>query len=168
MNWYNFDQNNSGGYFDVDDKVCYRLFIEAESFDDAVKKAEELGCYWDGVDEGMDCPCCGDRWSKWDDDPINIEKYTTEGYEVGLYGGIYKDTITMWNEKYGSYEVIEEPAWREVYGVREYVGCIKFRNIEEYAQYLADEYGWTVPDIRIYYRDGNVKEIFSKKLDNDW
>lgn len=45
MNWYCFDQNNSGGYFDVDDKVCHRLFIEAESFDDAVEKAEELGCY---------------------------------------------------------------------------------------------------------------------------
>lgn len=124
MNWYNFTQNNSGGYFDVDDKVCHRLFIEAESFDDAIKKAEELGCYWDGVNKGIDCSCCGDRWSIMrDNNPINIEKYATEG-------------------------------WR---------GRIKFRNIEEYAQFMANEYGWTVPDIRIYYHDGNVKEIFSNK-----
>lgn len=42
MNWYNFTQNNSGGYFDVDDKVCHRLFIEAGSFDDAIKKQKSL------------------------------------------------------------------------------------------------------------------------------
>ena len=59
MNWYCFKQNNSGGIFDVDDKVCHNLFIEAESFNNAVTKAEELGCYWDGVSKGMDCPCCG-------------------------------------------------------------------------------------------------------------
>lgn len=128
MKWFKFDQNNSGGYFDVDDKVCHRLFIEAESFDDAVKKAEELGCYWDGVDKGVDCSCCGDRWDKWDDDPVDIESYKTEGYKSLSHGTLY------------------------------------FNNIEEYAQYLADRYGWTVPDARIYYDNGNVKEIFCKKL----
>ena len=127
MKWFEFNQNNSGGSFDVDDKVCHRLFIEAESFDDAVKKAEELGCYWDGVDDGIDCPCCGDRWSKWNDDPVGIELYKTEGYKSFSYGTLY------------------------------------FNNIEEYAQFLADKYGWTVPDGRIYYSDGNMKEIFSKR-----
>lgn len=28
---------------------------------------------------------------------------------------------------------------------------------------LADEYGWTTPNVRIYCKDGSVKEIFSKK-----
>ena len=42
MNWYCFEQNNSGGSFVVDDKVCNSLFIEAESFDDAVKKAKRI------------------------------------------------------------------------------------------------------------------------------
>ena len=28
--FYEFDQNNSGGHFTVNDKVCHRLFIEAE------------------------------------------------------------------------------------------------------------------------------------------
>lgn len=113
MKWFEFDQNNSGGHFDVDDKVCHRLFIEAESFNDAVEKAEELGCYWDGIDKGIDCSCCGNRWSKWDDEPVDIEPY--------------------------------------------------FNDIEEYAQFLADSFGWTTPDVRLYYNDGNVKEIFSAK-----
>lgn len=163
MKWYCFDQNNSGGSFDVDDKVCHRLFIEAESFVDAVEKAEELGCYWDGVGKGIDCPCCGDRWSKWSDDPVDIERYNNDGYKVGVYDGIYAKAETRWGKKYGKYEVIEEPTWQEKYSIREYVGRIRFRNIEEYAQFMADKYGWTTPDARIYYNDGSVKEIFISK-----
>ena len=112
LKWFEFNQNNSGGSFIVNDKVCHRLFIEAKSFDDAVEKAEELGCYWDGVINGVDCPCCGDRWSCWDDEPIDL----------------------------------------------------KNNSIEEYAQVLADKYGLTTPDIRIYYDDGKVKEIFSNRF----
>lgn len=166
MKWFEFSQNNSGGYFDVDDKVCHRLFIEAESFDDAVEKAEELGCYWDGVDKGIDCSCCGDRWNKWNDDSVDLERYNNEGYRVGVYDGIYKKAETYWNEKYGKYEVVEEPTWQEEYHIREYVGTIRLRNIEEYAQYMADNYGWTTPDARIYYYNGDVKEIFSAKFGN--
>lgn len=163
LKWYKFEQNNSGGSFDVDDKVCHRLFIEAKSFNDAVKKAEELGCYWDGADKGIDCSCCGDRWSKWGDCMIDLEKYNNEGYKVSVCDGVYFDTETKWNKKYGKYEVIEEPAWQKLYSSRAYTGRIRFRNIEEYAQLLADNYGWTTPDARIYYSNGNVKEIFSDK-----
>lgn len=160
MKWFVFDQNNSGGSFVVNDKVCHRLFIEADSFDNAVEKAEELGCYWNGVDEGIDCPCCGDRWYKWED-TIDLDEYNNEGYRVGVYDKA--NAKTRWNKKYGKYEVIEEPTWQEEYGIGEYTGKIRFRNVEEYAQYLADEYGWTTPDVRIYYHDGDVKEIFSNK-----
>lgn len=40
-----------------------------------------------------------------------------------------------------------------------------FKNIEEFAQYMADEYGWTSPDVRIFYIDGEVKEIFGRKME---
>lgn len=166
MNWYEFTQNNSGGYFDVDDKVCHRLFIEAESFDDAVEKAENLGCYWDVVSNLIDCPCCGDRWSKWGDKPVDIERYNTKGYTAIVYDNIYDDTKDEWDHRYGKYEAIEEPEFKTIYSIREYIGKIRFNNIEQYAQFLADEYGWTVPDARIYYHDGNIKEIFSTKFDN--
>ena len=76
----------------------------------------------------------------------------------------YANTETRWNEKYGKYEVVEKPTWKQTYSYREYVGRIRFCNVEEYAQFLADEYGWTTPDVRIYYSNGNVKEIFSTKL----
>lgn len=62
LKWYEFSQNNSGGSFDVDDKVTHRVFIEAGSEHEATEKALELGIYFQGVDDGIDCPCCGDRW----------------------------------------------------------------------------------------------------------
>ena len=114
--FFEFDQNNSYGKFDVDDKVCHRLFIEAESEADAICIAEQLGCYWDGVNSGIDCPCCGDRW-------------------------------------YATPEIVDYKNW----------GGKTFDNIEEFAQYLADEYGWTIPDARIYYASGKVVEIYSKR-----
>jgi hypothetical protein len=66
-------------------------------------------------------------------------------------------------QKYGKYTIKEYP--QSVGGMfgSYYEGKISFKSIEEYAQYLADEYGWTTPDIRIYYKNGDVKEIFSNK-----
>ena len=62
MNWYQFSQNNSGGSFVVDDKLCCELYIEAQNTDEANTIAERLGVYFDGVEQGLDCECCGDRW----------------------------------------------------------------------------------------------------------
>ena len=148
--FYEVDQNNSGGCFDVDDKVCHRLFIEADSLDEATLKAEELGCYWDGVSNGIDCPCCGDRW--YGVDKIDLEKI--KEYQVRDFYG-----KKSWFDKYGKYTVVEEPVYEKGF-MCSYVGKISFLTIEEYAQYLANEYGWTSPDARIYYKDGTVKEIF--------
>ena len=164
MNWYNFSQNNSGGSFMVNDKVCNELYIEANTFDEAVLKAESLGCYWDGVANGMDCACCGDRWSKWSDDPVDLDKYKTVGYSASIFDGIYQNTVSEWDRRYGKYEVVEAPEFIQEYSVRQYKGRVKINNIEEYAQLISDEYGWTTPDARIYYNDGTVKEIFSNKV----
>ena len=64
MKFYTFDQNNSGGSFihDPDLGIGYVVVIEAESQDKAIEKAESIGLYFNGVVEGYDCPCCGDRW----------------------------------------------------------------------------------------------------------
>lgn len=70
----------------------------------------------------------------------------------------------LWEKKYRKYGVIKEPEFDSEDFGKNYVGKIRFNNIEGYAQYLADEYGWTVPDARIYYHNGDVKEIFSDKL----
>lgn len=62
--FYDFSQNNPGGHFEIDDDIgigpC--VWIEAVSRDAAISRAESIGIYFDGVDAGIDCPCCGDRW----------------------------------------------------------------------------------------------------------
>lgn len=112
-NFYEFNQNNSGGSFDTDENLCHTVIIEANSEDEAVKKAEDLGCYWDGCANGIDCPCCGDRWYN-SPDTIDYKNYSGKSFET----------------------------------------------LEEWCQYMANKYGWTSPDARIFYLDGRKVEIF--------
>lgn len=56
-----------------------------------------------------------------------------------------------------------KPEFETLYSSKSYAGRIRFKDIEEYAHYLSDEYGWTSPDARIYYKNGVVKEIFSSR-----
>lgn len=71
--FYEFDQNNSGGYFVEDDKLCHRLFIEATTLEEAIDKVEGLGVYFNGCEDGIDCSCCGDRWYEpWGDDGLTF------------------------------------------------------------------------------------------------
>lgn len=66
--FYTYDQNNSGGHFDVDDDVACNVIIEADSAEEADARAEEIGIYFDD-DYEIDCSCCGTRWSRvWSDD----------------------------------------------------------------------------------------------------
>lgn len=121
--FFEFNQNNSGGIFDVDESVCHRVFIEAETAAEANDKAQSLGIYFNGVSDGRDCPCCGCRWDERDDD----------------------DAITfplVYSKSQG----------------------LTMQSIEEYAHYLADHFSWTTPDVRIFYADGTVKEIYAKTL----
>ena len=67
--FYFYSQNNSGGSFDRDDKtgIGEQVSIEAVDHNHANQRAQELGIYFDGCDNGQDCPCCGDRWSEADE-----------------------------------------------------------------------------------------------------
>lgn len=113
MAFYQWNQNNSGGFFVVDDKLCHRIIIEASTLDEAEQKAFDMGVYYNGCEDGTDCDCCGDRW--YDADTVDIPS--------------------------------------------EYHPC---DNVEDYAQKLANYYGWTTPDIRIFYKNGEVEEIFTR------
>lgn len=65
-----FNQNNSGGSFAFDEKsgLTHYVVIEAANQSSANARAELIGIYFNGCDDGQDCPCCGDRWSEaWDD-----------------------------------------------------------------------------------------------------
>ena len=58
--FFTYVQNNSGG-FDLGSRF---VIVEAETAADANERAltENTGIYFDGVSEGYDCDCCGDRW----------------------------------------------------------------------------------------------------------
>lgn len=148
--FYEFTQNNSHGYFEVDDKVCYKLLIEADDSYDAKTKAEELGCYWNGVLFGIDCPCCGDRWGSCE----KIDSERLKSYTVWDYA-----SKSNWRKKYGKFNIIEKPT-KDEFGI--WSGTVSFSNIEEYAQCLANKSGHTKPDVRIFYKDGTVKDIFKE------
>mgnify|MGYP006919687944 CR=1 FL=1 len=88
--FYHYNQNNSGGSFDVDDKVCRHVIIEAPGPVSADLKAEEIGIYFNGCDSGLDCPCCGDRWSTaWRDDeePLLYGQAIQDYGSAGLFSG---------------------------------------------------------------------------------
>ena len=64
MAWFEYCQNNSGGYFDInpDRGIGPRVWIEAPDAAAADSIAGSKGVYFDGCDDGLDCSCCGDRW----------------------------------------------------------------------------------------------------------
>lgn len=115
--FYEFSQNNSGGRFTEDDFLCHKVVIEASDKNEAIDKAKDMGVYFNGVDDGIDCPCCGDRWSE--PDEVTFPK--------------------TYNE-------------------------IVYKTPKKYYQMIADAYGWTSPDIRIYYRNRKIMELYSKRL----
>ena len=81
--FFTFDQNNSGGSFDVDLKagISETVIIEAADCEQANDRAEEIGLYFDGCENDMDCECCGDRWSRaWNGD--GKDKPTLYGEDV--------------------------------------------------------------------------------------
>ena len=68
--WYEYSQNNSGGSFVIRPQfgIGPRVWIEAASPEEADERALNLGIYFNGVEDGHDCDCCGDRWyPQWDD-----------------------------------------------------------------------------------------------------
>lgn len=170
LKFYEFSQNNSGGSFITDDILCHRLFIEASSEEEAINKAEELGCYWDGVEEGSDCPCCGDRWYP-SGSSVDLEKINKEGFEVYEYihgkdkkGQVSESAVILDFKSNTKGEWLKEPVIENKYGSLRVAGKLRFNSIEDYAQLMADKWGWTKPDARIFYKNGEVKEIFSRKI----
>ena len=152
--FYEFNQNNSGGIFDVDENVCHRVIIEAIDEKHAQSIFEPMI-----ENQSGSCPCCGDRWSSYDPDEIELSKWKENGYSVGVYSH-YKDAEERWFKLYGEFPRIEEPTWQNTYSSKEFTGKIFFETIEQYCQFLANAYGCTVPDIRIHFLDGTKKEIF--------
>ena len=67
--FYTFCQINSGGSFDYNEKdgISVHVIIEAISSVEANEIAGNIGIYFNGCDDGIDCECCGDRWYEADE-----------------------------------------------------------------------------------------------------
>lgn len=143
---------------DVDSNVCHRVFIEAESAEQAIAKFEPMI-----ENQSSSCPCCGDRWSTYDPNEVGIEKYSTNGYPAYVYTH-YKDYKGRWEQLYGQFKQLEAPKLITSYGVKQYQGKILFENVEQYAQFLANAYGYSTPDAIIHYDNGDKKEIFKVEI----
>lgn len=96
LGFYAFGQNNSGGYFETSASLAHIVYIEAENWEHANKRAEDIGIYFNGVDSGQDCRCCGDRWEEmWElDTPIHLEK-TIEEHAQERVGGFLQKEIRV-------------------------------------------------------------------------
>lgn len=111
--FYNFKQNNSGGGFDFDEEagITHWVIVEAETEEEAIDRAEKIGLYWNGCDDGMDCPCCGDRWSNYlassyekpsiYGEPLTEETFSDRGLGVWMNEGKeacvhFKDGTKAW------------------------------------------------------------------------
>lgn len=72
----------------INENVDKYVIVEADSADDANDIATNLGIHFNGVAEGRDCPCCGDRWSPIqnrdaESEPKIYGKEITESMNVG-------------------------------------------------------------------------------------
>lgn len=92
--FYSFRQNNTKGVFQFkEDAFSVFTLIEADTRKDAVQKAETLGIYFDGRDKGLDCICCGDRWSK----PSELDTNTfPEICRQDVSKGVYTCDTKQW------------------------------------------------------------------------
>ncbi len=66
--FYAFYQNSSFGLYYLDSVFAPVMIVESDSVDDANARAIDIGIYFDDVNTGKDCPCCGDRWKMVDQD----------------------------------------------------------------------------------------------------
>ena len=149
--FYEFNQNNSGGHFDVDENVCHRVIIEAMDEKHAVALLEPMI-----ENQSGSCSCCGDRWSTEYAYEINFDEYKEEGYSVGVYSH-YPDAEQRWFKLYGEFPRIEEPTWQTKYSSKEFSGKIYFETIEQYCQFMANAYGCPYLDYRDDPVNGDVK-----------
>lgn len=98
--FFHFHQNNSGGSFDHSESagIGENVWVEADDAIQANAIAEnKIGLYWNGVESGTDCKCCGDRWStvygEGEDAPAADGYYANKAYVHYADGRIEKVAV---------------------------------------------------------------------------
>lgn len=91
LKWFTFSQNNSGGHFDVTDKVAHYVCVQARDAKEAWSRVS------DEFDSGSaSCPCCGDRWSYYADD--GTDEPTVYGEPIAnMRASWLRDEARLWH-----------------------------------------------------------------------
>ena len=150
MGFFEITQNNSWWGFDVDDKLCHRMIVEAKDISFAKDILEWYWVYFNWCDSWIDCECCGDRWSEDSIDEVNIDEIKKDWYMVELYDSpwVEKD----YSEKFWEFPSIEKPTFKtREWWTKVYEGKIYFDTIEQYAKFMAIKWWWTTTDTRIFF-----------------
>lgn len=112
--YYTYRQSNPGGSFIQDDRVGQYVIIEADNPRDANRHAERIGIYFNGVDEGRDCSCCGDRWypagdfsDKGTEQPTIYDEPIDKFVESQLFSPLEKIMTVHIYRKDGGHEKLE-------------------------------------------------------------
>ena len=111
--FFTFSQNNSGGGFDHDEKagIGHYVIVEAKDAEDANRRAESIGLYFNGVSDDRDCECCGDRWYEQSNDEGSDSPMI---YDQDVSSGQYMPSWLAWGlDSYihymdGRIEVVKE------------------------------------------------------------
>ena len=89
---YEFSQNNSGGQYDYDENLGEYVYIEADSPEKALEIADDIGIYFDGCQQGLDCSCCGDRWY---DDPEEMLVESIDNIKIHVFDNHKIEYVTI-------------------------------------------------------------------------
>lgn len=148
--FYEFRQNNSGGYFDVNKNVSTLVVIEATSEQDAIDRLQPLI-----EDQSPSCSCCGDRWSNYNTQ-IELKKLKTSGIRMSVYVNRHvddheerlMDIIKAFNH---SVPTLIRHSWGT-----EFSALVFPQTIEEYCQLMANNYGRSSEYCTIHYINGEI------------
>lgn len=125
--FYTFVQNNSGADKHKSDLLDHYVVVEARTADQANEVAQRLGIYFDGVRDGRDCRCCGDRWDRVNEDdgtgrpsiwgdPITDEDLRDKNGGIIIHyadGTILREGAPKVNKK-GTLELVPRPDWERL------------------------------------------------------
>lgn len=90
--FFTLNQNNSGGYFIVDDKAGVARFLIIEAKDAAQALRVMDGISYDCPRFHEFCNCCGERWSSWLDYEDGTERPEIYGKRAQEYLNYAGDT----------------------------------------------------------------------------
>jgi hypothetical protein len=84
------------------------MFIEAHDEDHANSRAQRCGIYFDGVDKGIDCECCGDRWHNY---PSKVDQLD------GSFGESYAHPLDVSSMKLRSRRISADESNRWIFRI---------------------------------------------------